>query len=405
MKRTTLLLALGLLATTAAAEPAALTPFDLAAGAIALPPHAGLPTGPQRAKLVWMSTTGGAVETDEACRLGVEADRIVQLPGRQCPKLWRNTQPRTVVVSIDGKALPLKWSVIDSRGLIGPELQLPEGPSAWAGYDRYTSGWVTWTGPVPPGVASALRSGEGSFVYGQRESGVEAWKVAGGSMPTAILVPTPSTQPPPPVAPAPAPVAPAPAPAAAAPLPRAQDAAPTPIPRAPRPTREPAPRPVRTSSDGAYRVGALRVGAVAMFGDAVDQHFSSYTAPQSGQAELALSSAPPADLDLFVGYAPYLSPRGDRCDRWTRCLAPILGLGVPTHGGGTSLVTSLHAGAELEWTRGFATGLTATARQVTRLAEGAALGQPVGDGALPVIEHLGLGLGLTITATPRWGER
>jgi len=155
MKRTTLLLALGLLATTAAAEPAALTPFDLAAGAIALPPHAGLPTGPQRAKLVWMSTTGGAVETDEACRLGVEADRIVQLPGRQCPKLWRNTQARTVVVSIDGKALPLKWSVIDSRGLIGPELQLPEGPSAWAGYDRYTSGWVTWTGPVPPGVASA----------------------------------------------------------------------------------------------------------------------------------------------------------------------------------------------------------------------------------------------------------
>lgn len=398
MKRITPLLALGLLATTATAEPAALTPFDLAAGAIALPPDAGLPTGPQRAKLVWMSTTGGAVETDDACHLGVEADRLVQLPGRQCPKLWRNTQPRTVVVSIDGRALPLKWTVLESRGLIGAELQLPEGPTAWAGYDRYTSGWVVWSGPVPPGVASALRSGEGSYVYGQRESGVEAWKVSGGPTPTAILVPTPSQQrPPPPVAPAPAPPA--------EPLPRAQDAAPTPIPRAPRPTREPAPRPVRATSDATSRVGALRIGAVAVFGDAVNQRFGSYTAPQSGQAELALVSAPPADLDLFLGYAPYLSPRGERCSRWTRCLAPILGLGLPTRGGGTSLVTSLHAGAELEWTRGFATGLTATARQVTRLADGATLGAPVGDGELPVVERLGLGLGLTITATPRWGER
>ena len=150
--------------------------------------------------------------------------------------------------------------------------------------------------------------------------------------------------------------------------------------------------------------GAFRMGVAGVFLGGVDQTYSKVTAPNSSQAEIAASSKNPVDVDLVVGYAPYLDAGGRSaagCESAPFCFSPYFGLGLvsASSDGTAQFFKSVHLGVEWELTPSFSIAVTGNLRRVERLASGYHVGQPI-DGDVPTENRYVFGLGVVINLSP-----
>ncbi|MCA9516693.1 MAG: hypothetical protein KC635_17245, partial [Myxococcales bacterium] len=121
--------------------------------------------------------------------------------------------------------------------------------------------------------------------------------------------------------------------------------------------------------------GAFRVGFAGILLGGVDQSYSRTTRPGSQQSELVASKPNPVDVDIVIGYAPYLDAGGraaSGCDNRPFCFSPYFGIGLASASsdGSIDFLKSVHLGIEWELTPSFSIGVTANLRRVTRLAKG-----------------------------------
>ncbi|TNF33227.1 MAG: hypothetical protein EP329_08575 [Deltaproteobacteria bacterium] len=150
--------------------------------------------------------------------------------------------------------------------------------------------------------------------------------------------------------------------------------------------------------------GAFRMGVAGVFLGGVDQTYAKTTAPNSKQAEITASGKNPVDVDLVVGYSPYLDPGGRSaagCESAPFCFSPYFGLGLVSanSSGSAEFFKSVHLGIEWELTPSFSVAVTGNLRRVERLASGYHVGQPI-DGDVPTENRYVFGLGVVINLSP-----
>lgn len=150
--------------------------------------------------------------------------------------------------------------------------------------------------------------------------------------------------------------------------------------------------------------GAFRMGVAGVFLGGIEQTYQRVTRPNSQQAEIQASGRNPVDVDLVVGYAPYLDAGGrsaSGCESAPACFSPYFGLGLVSASseGSLEFFKSVHLGFEWELTPTFSVALTANLRRVERLAEGFAPGQPL-DGEIPTESRYVFGAGVVINLSP-----
>lgn len=152
--------------------------------------------------------------------------------------------------------------------------------------------------------------------------------------------------------------------------------------------------------------GAFRVGVAGIVMGALDERYRAETRPGSQQREIVQKGSSVMDLDVVIGYSPYLDEggrAGSGCESAPFCFNPYFGLGLlsASSGGDLQWLKSVHLGVEWELTEAFAIGLTANLRRVERLARGFAPGYPV-DGEVPTDDKFVFGVGLVVNLSPEF---
>lgn len=152
--------------------------------------------------------------------------------------------------------------------------------------------------------------------------------------------------------------------------------------------------------------GAFRVGVAGILMGSLDERYRAETRPGSQQREIVQKGSSVMDLDVVIGYSPYLDPggrAGSGCESAPLCFNPYFGLGLlsASSGGDLQWLKSVHLGVEWELTEAFAIGLTANLRRVERLARGFGPGYPV-EGEVPTDDKFVFGLGLVINLSPEF---
>lgn len=150
--------------------------------------------------------------------------------------------------------------------------------------------------------------------------------------------------------------------------------------------------------------GAFRVGVAGVFFGGVEQQYSKVLRANSQQEEIAATGENVMDVDLTIGYSPYLDPGGRAatgCESAPFCFQPYFGLGIlsPTGDGDLDWLKSVHLGVEWELTAEFAIGVTANVRRVSRLTEGLRPGYPV-EGDIPTEDRYVFGIGIIVNLSP-----
>jgi len=150
--------------------------------------------------------------------------------------------------------------------------------------------------------------------------------------------------------------------------------------------------------------GAFRVGVAAVFVGGLEKTYDALMAPGSKQQEISGGSRSLVDVDLVLGYSPYLDAGGrgeNGCDNRPFCFNPYFGVGILGANGAGQLdwLKSIHLGVEWELTDTFAIGVTANLRRVSRLAPGFNVGEPI-EGTLPLRSAYVLGLGIVLNVSP-----
>ncbi len=152
--------------------------------------------------------------------------------------------------------------------------------------------------------------------------------------------------------------------------------------------------------------GAFRVGVAGVFVGGLENRYDVVLAPGSAQQEISGGTRSLVDVDLVLGYSPYLDTGGrgqNGCENAPFCFNPYFGVGIVGANGAGSLdwLKSIHLGVEWELTDTFAIGLTANLRRVSRLAPGFDVGEPI-DGSLPVRSAYVIGLGVVLNISPEF---
>jgi len=152
--------------------------------------------------------------------------------------------------------------------------------------------------------------------------------------------------------------------------------------------------------------GAFRVGVAGIVLGALDQRFRAETRPGSLQNEIVKSDESVMDLDVVLGYSPYLDAGGRAatgCENAPFCFNPYFGLGLMSASGNGEIqwLKSVHLGFEWELSEAFAIGLTANLRRVERLAAGFRPGYPV-DGRVPTDDVFVFGMGIVVNLSPEF---
>lgn len=153
--------------------------------------------------------------------------------------------------------------------------------------------------------------------------------------------------------------------------------------------------------------GAVRVGVASVFGGAVDRAYAVQARPGSGQAEIVATNNSMFDLELTLGFAPFLEfVNGGRAyhqggKRWR--FAPYVGIGLLNQKkNALEVLKSLHVGVEAEPNPHFSIALTLVGRQVTRLIPPATIGSPADPSGAPVSSGYKLGVGLVFNVSPEF---
>lgn len=152
--------------------------------------------------------------------------------------------------------------------------------------------------------------------------------------------------------------------------------------------------------------GAFRVGVAGIVMGSLDERYRAETRPGSQQREIVQKGSSAMDLDVVIGYSPYLDAggrAGSGCESAPFCFNPYFGLGLlsASSGGDLQWLKSVHLGVEWELTEAFAIGVTANLRRVERLARGFAPGYPV-DGDVPTDDKFVFGVGLVVNLSPEF---
>lgn len=152
--------------------------------------------------------------------------------------------------------------------------------------------------------------------------------------------------------------------------------------------------------------GAFRIGVAGILLGALDQRYHAETRPGSAQQEIVASDASVMDLDVVIGYSPYLDEGGRPgagCANAPLCFNPYFGLGLlsASSNGELQWLKSVHLGVEWELAEAFAIGVTANLRRVERLSSGYEPGYPV-DGSVPTDDVFVFGLGVVINLSPEF---
>jgi hypothetical protein len=152
--------------------------------------------------------------------------------------------------------------------------------------------------------------------------------------------------------------------------------------------------------------GAFRVGVAGIFVGGLESTYETVLAPGSNQTEISGGTRNFVDIDLVIGYSPYLDAGGrpaNGCDNRPFCFNPYFGVGILGADGGGDLdwLKSVHVGIEWELTDTFAIGLTANLRRVSRLAPGLDVGEPI-EGGLPTRAAYIMGLGIVLNVSPEF---
>ena len=155
-------------------------------------------------------------------------------------------------------------------------------------------------------------------------------------------------------------------------------------------------------------IGAFRLGLGPVFQGAVERSYAAEVMPGSQQAQIVAKTSGTTDLELVLGFAPYLLDyyqRGGRASisRRTSYVAPYVGLGlVNAKENSLELLKSLHLGVELELSPGFSFATTFVMRRVTRLADGYHVGMPVNGPDVPTTTGYNWGWGLVANFSPEF---
>jgi|GEM_PF-1620955 len=152
--------------------------------------------------------------------------------------------------------------------------------------------------------------------------------------------------------------------------------------------------------------GAFRVGVAGILMGALDQRFRAETRPGSLQREIVATDDSAMDLDVVLGYSPYLDAggrAGSGCENAPFCFNPYFGLGLmsASSNGDLQWLKSVHLGLEWELTEAFAIGITANLRRVERLAKGFRPGYPV-EGGVPTDDVFVFGMGIVVNLSPEF---
>ena len=152
--------------------------------------------------------------------------------------------------------------------------------------------------------------------------------------------------------------------------------------------------------------GAFRVGVAGILLGALDQNYRAETQPGSLQREIVATGDSVMDLDVVLGYSPYLDEGGRPaagCENAPFCFNPYFGLGLlsASSNGDLQWLKSVHLGVEWELTEAFAIGVTANLRRVERLADGLRPGYPI-EGNVPTDDVFVFGMGIVINLSPEF---
>ena len=153
--------------------------------------------------------------------------------------------------------------------------------------------------------------------------------------------------------------------------------------------------------------GAFRAGIGGIFLGGVERRHHAVTRGNSLQPEIEVSGRNLMDVDLMLGYSPYLDAGGRAatgCDNAPFCFNPYFGIGLVSvdggsGGGGIDWLKSVHLGVEWEVSPAFAVALTANLRRVQRLAGGLHPGDPI-EGDIPTENRYVFGVGLVVNLSP-----
>ncbi len=153
--------------------------------------------------------------------------------------------------------------------------------------------------------------------------------------------------------------------------------------------------------------GAFRAGIAGIFLGGVERRHHAVTRGNSLQPEIEVSGRNLMDVDLMLGYSPYLDSGGRAatgCDNAPFCFNPYFGIGLVSvdggsGGGGIDWLKSVHLGVEWEISPAFAVAVTANLRRVQRLAGGLHPGDPI-EGDIPTENRYVFGVGLVVNLSP-----
>lgn len=151
--------------------------------------------------------------------------------------------------------------------------------------------------------------------------------------------------------------------------------------------------------------GAIRVGVASVFGGAVDREYAVQTRPGSDQPEIVATSNSAFDLELTLGFAPFLEFfNGGRSyfqGRGRLRFAPYVGIGLLNQKqNALETLKSLHLGIEAEPNPHFSVALTLVGRRVTRLSPPASVGSPGDPSGPPTSTGYQLGVGVVLNVSP-----
>jgi hypothetical protein len=157
--------------------------------------------------------------------------------------------------------------------------------------------------------------------------------------------------------------------------------------------------------------GAIRIGVATVWGGAVDRSYDARTVPGSNQEEVVQTATSKVDLELVIGFAPFLEQAwGGRGYATSRRLSdapyglsPYFGIGILNENkNALELLKSVHLGVEWEMNPHFSVAATYVLRRVERLGRGITVGSPVGPEGIYTTQSYQSGWGLVFNVSPEF---
>ena len=144
---------------------------------------------------------------------------------------------------------------------------------------------------------------------------------------------------------------------------------------------------------------AVYVGMSIMLGAAVDLEYKGVKVPGSRQSEIVATKATPVDVDLTLGFTPFIGgQRADGCFG-TECIAPYFGIGLYSPKT-KEVLKSVLLGFNYQITKSLSLSGVGVLRRVSVLSKGYHVGMAVDDNTSFTTKTWKLGWGIVMNLSP-----